>query len=42
LIPSPPDDEKTVGVFRSIQALDPSYAKNAAQLANALRLGAGG
>jgi len=36
------DDEKTVGVFRSIQALDPSYAKNAAQLANALRLGAGG
>ena len=36
------DNEKTVGVYRSIQALDPSFAKNTDQLDNALRLGTGG
>jgi nicotinamidase-related amidase len=36
------DNEETVGIYRSIQAMDPSLAKNFDQLNNALRLGAGG
>jgi nicotinamidase-related amidase len=36
------DNEKTVGVFRSVQALDPSMAKNADQLGHLLHLGVDG
>ncbi|WP_217561434.1 isochorismatase family protein [Streptomyces sp. GbtcB6] len=36
------DNEETVGIYRSIQVLDPSLAKNFDQLNNALRLGAAG
>ncbi|MEU9332889.1 isochorismatase family protein [Streptomyces sp. NPDC048290] len=36
------DDEKTVDVFRSVQNLDPSFAKNTEQLASALSIGARG
>ncbi|MEU9336617.1 isochorismatase family protein [Streptomyces sp. NPDC048290] len=35
------DDDTTVDVFRSVQALDPSYAMNTEQLTHALALGTG-
>ncbi|MEV7285278.1 isochorismatase family protein [Streptomyces sp. NPDC093252] len=36
------DDERTVDIYRSVQGLDPSFAKNTQQLANAISLGARG